>query len=96
MDAADVSAAAVRIAGVVHRTPVLTSRGIDSLVGAKLFFKCENLQRTGACKARGAFNALLCAGCDSVKPALPAFLNDSTAQRHLDIHGDVHSLICTA
>lgn len=51
--------AAERIAGHVSRTPVLTSRTIDSLVGAQLFFKCENLQRIGAFKARGAHNAVL-------------------------------------
>jgi len=55
---ADVGAAAVRIAGHAHRTPVLTSRRVDAELGATLFFKCENLQRTGAFKFRGAFNAL--------------------------------------
>lgn len=55
----DVAEAAVRIAGHVHRTPVLTSSRMDERVGARLFFKCENLQRTGAFKARGAHNAVL-------------------------------------
>ncbi|MCY7343051.1 MAG: threo-3-hydroxy-L-aspartate ammonia-lyase [Pseudonocardia sp.] len=55
---ADVGDAAVRIAGHAHRTPVLTSRRVDAELGATLFFKCENLQRTGAFKFRGAFNAL--------------------------------------
>ncbi len=55
---ADVIRAAERIEGRVHRTPVLTSRSIDELLGAKLFFKCENLQRTGAFKMRGAANAV--------------------------------------
>jgi len=55
---ADVEAAAARLAGVVHRTPVLTSRTADARTGARLFFKCENLQRMGAFKFRGAFNAL--------------------------------------
>jgi threonine dehydratase len=54
----DVVAAAERIAGHAHRTPVLRSRSADALVGAQLFFKCENLQRIGAFKFRGAFNAL--------------------------------------
>jgi len=48
-----------RIAGHVHRTPVLTSRRLDELCGATLFFKCENLQKTGSFKARGALNAVL-------------------------------------
>lgn len=54
----DVAAAAQRIEGHAHRTPVLTSRTADDDVGAQLFFKCENLQRMGAFKFRGAYNAL--------------------------------------
>lgn len=55
---ADVLAAAKRIEGRVHRTPVLTSRTVDALLGAELHFKCENLQRMGAFKIRGATNAV--------------------------------------
>jgi threonine dehydratase len=54
----DVVAAAARLDGHAHRTPVLRSRSADALLGAELVFKCENLQRTGAFKFRGAFNAL--------------------------------------
>src|SRR5688572_31637409 len=54
----DIQAAAGRIAGHAHRTPVLRSRTADRLVNAELFFKCENFQRVGAFKFRGAFNAL--------------------------------------
>ena len=54
----DVLAASRRIEGYAHRTPVMTSRTIDREMGAQLFFKCENLQRMGAFKFRGAFNAL--------------------------------------
>ncbi|WP_076481707.1 threo-3-hydroxy-L-aspartate ammonia-lyase [Williamsia sterculiae] len=54
----DVLAAARRIEGVAHRTPVLTSRSVDEVVGARVHFKAENLQRVGAFKFRGAFNAL--------------------------------------
>ena len=54
----DIEAAALRIAGQAHRTPVLTSASVDSRTGARVFFKCENLQRMGAFKFRGAFNAL--------------------------------------
>jgi threonine dehydratase len=54
----DVAAAARRIEGHAHRTPVLRSRTADEELGAQLFFKCENLQRIGAFKFRGAFNAL--------------------------------------
>ena len=55
----DVLAAAERIRGRVHRTPVMTSRAIDGIAGAHLHFKCENLQKVGAFKARGATNAVL-------------------------------------
>jgi threonine dehydratase len=56
--AADVRAARERIAGHVHRTPVLTSRLLDTQLGCRLFFKCEVFQRAGAFKARGAFSRL--------------------------------------
>ena len=54
----DVIAAAGRIKGFAHQTPVLTSRTFNEELGAEVFFKCENLQRIGAFKFRGAFNAL--------------------------------------
>jgi len=54
----DVRAAAARIAGHAHRTPVLRSSRIDDELGARVVFKCENLQRVGAFKFRGALNAL--------------------------------------
>ena len=55
---ADVVDAAKRIAGVAHHTPTLTSRALNERTGAELFFKCENLQRMGAFKFRGAYNRL--------------------------------------
>src|SRR5258705_2743247 len=54
----DVAAAAARLAGRASRTPVMTSRHVDVRTGAQVFFKCENFQRAGAFKFRGAFNAL--------------------------------------
>ena len=54
----DVIAAALRLEGQAHRTPVLHSRTVQKRLGARVFFKCENFQRTGAFKFRGAFNAL--------------------------------------
>jgi threonine dehydratase len=54
----DVVDAAKRIAGVAHHTPTLTSRALNERTGAELFFKCENLQRMGAFKFRGAYNRL--------------------------------------
>jgi threonine dehydratase len=55
---ADVEAAHARIAPHIHRTPVLTSEYMNALTGAELFFKCENFQKAGAFKARGASNAV--------------------------------------
>jgi threonine dehydratase len=55
---ADIRAAHARIADKIHRTPVLTSATLDALCGAQLFFKCENFQKIGAFKARGATNAV--------------------------------------
>jgi threonine dehydratase len=57
-DLAAIRAAHARIAPHVHRTPVLTSRALDAATGARLHFKCENFQRIGAFKARGAVNAV--------------------------------------
>ncbi len=58
INADDIAAAQRRLQGHAHRTPVLTSRTADERTGAQVFFKCENLQRMGAFKFRGAFNAL--------------------------------------
>ena len=54
----DVQSAAERLRGQAHRTPVVTSRTFDQIAGCRVFFKCENLQRAGAFKFRGAYNAL--------------------------------------
>ena len=54
----DVQAAAARLQGIAHRTPVATSRTLDERLGASVFLKCENLQRMGAFKFRGAYNAV--------------------------------------
>lgn len=63
----DVQAAHERIAPHIHRTPILTSSYLDGLTGASLFFKCENFQKAGAFKARGASNAVF--GLDEKKAA---------------------------
>ena len=62
---ADIREAHARIASHIHRTPILTSAALDSITGAKIFFKCENFQKSGAFKARGAFNAVLALGDDA-------------------------------
>ncbi|MCP4895519.1 MAG: pyridoxal-phosphate dependent enzyme [bacterium] len=54
----DVKLAAARVSSRVHQTPVMTCEGLDRIAGAELFFKCENLQKVGAFKARGATNAV--------------------------------------
>ncbi|MBU3700404.1 MAG: pyridoxal-phosphate dependent enzyme [Candidatus Kapabacteria bacterium] len=59
IDIGDIQLAAQRIAPYVHRTPVMTSRTLNEMFGAELFFKCENLQKVGAFKARGAVNAVM-------------------------------------
>ncbi|HVN08633.1 MAG TPA: pyridoxal-phosphate dependent enzyme [Patescibacteria group bacterium] len=55
----DIRVAARRIAPFIHRTPVLTCSALDAMAGARLYFKCENLQKTGSFKIRGATNAIL-------------------------------------
>ena len=77
---ADVAAAAQRLAGVAHRTPVMTSRTANELTGAELFFKCENLQRMGAFKFRGAYNALAQFTPEQCKGGVVAFSSGNHAQ----------------
>lgn len=77
---ADVEAAAERLKGQAHRTPVLRSRTADELFGAELFFKCENFQRMGAFKFRGAFNALSRFSADQRQRGALAFSSGNHAQ----------------
>jgi threonine dehydratase len=76
----DVAAAAARLEGVAHRTPVATSSQFDALTGAQAFFKCENLQRMGAFKFRGAYNALSQLEGDARKRGVVAFSSGNHAQ----------------
>jgi len=76
----DVAAAAQRIEGHAHKTPVLTSRTVDAELGAQVFFKCENLQRMGAFKFRGAFNALSRFSPGQRKAGVVAFSSGNHAQ----------------
>jgi threonine dehydratase len=69
----DIRAAAIRIAPYIHRTPVITCRTLDDQIQARAFFKCENFQKVGAFKARGATNAVLS-------------LDDETAARGVATH----------
>jgi threo-3-hydroxy-L-aspartate ammonia-lyase len=76
----DVVAAAARLEGHAHRTPVLRSRTADALLGAQLFFKCENYQRSGSFKFRGAFNALSQLGAAQRRAGVVAFSSGNHAQ----------------
>lgn len=76
----DVVAAAERIKGYAHRTPVLRSRTIDAQLDASLYFKCENLQRIGAFKFRGAFNAIAALSEAQQRAGVIAFSSGNHAQ----------------
>ncbi|MFJ1471523.1 threo-3-hydroxy-L-aspartate ammonia-lyase [Massilia orientalis] len=76
----DVVQAASRIAGAANRTPVLTSRTVDEAFGAQVFFKCENMQRMGAFKFRGAYNALMKFSPEQRRAGVVAFSSGNHAQ----------------
>jgi threo-3-hydroxy-L-aspartate ammonia-lyase len=77
---ADVVEAAQRIRGIAHHTPTLTSRTFDERTGAQLFFKCENLQRMGAFKFRGAYNRLAQLSPDERSGGVVAYSSGNHAQ----------------
>ncbi len=76
----DIAAAHERIRPHAKRTPVLTSSTVDALTGARVFFKCENLQRMGAFKFRGAYNALSQLNADERRKGVIAFSSGNHAQ----------------
>ncbi|NWB50129.1 threo-3-hydroxy-L-aspartate ammonia-lyase [Pseudomonas gingeri] len=76
----DVVDAAARLKGTANVTPVLTSRTIDEEVGAKVFFKCENYQRTGSFKFRGAYNSLAKFSEEQRRGGVVAFSSGNHAQ----------------
>ncbi len=76
----DVERARERLRGHAHRTPVVTSRTLDAMVGAQVFLKCENLQRMGAFKFRGAFNALSALPMDVRAKGVVAYSSGNHAQ----------------
>jgi threo-3-hydroxy-L-aspartate ammonia-lyase len=77
---ADIEAAAARLEGVAHRTPVATSRLFDAQAGCQAYFKCENLQRMGAFKFRGAYNALALMDASARRGGVVAFSSGNHAQ----------------
>lgn len=79
-DYTDVQRAVDRLQGVAHRTPVMRSRTADALTGAQLFFKCENLQRAGAFKFRGAYNAIAALDTTQRRAGVVSFSSGNHAQ----------------
>ena len=77
---ADVVNAAARLKGIAHRTPVLRSSTADKRLGAQLFFKCENFQRMGAFKFRGAYNTMALLGDEQRKAGVVCFSSGNHAQ----------------
>ena len=77
---ADIQDAARQIAGVAHRTPVVTSQTFNDRTGAQMFFKCENLQRGGAFKIRGAYNAMSRLSPDERRRGVLTFSSGNHAQ----------------
>lgn len=77
---ADIEAAAARLAGLANHTPVMTSRTADAKADAKLFFKCENLQRGGAFKFRGAYNAIATLSEEQRRRGVVAYSSGNHAQ----------------
>ena len=76
----DIRDAAKRLAGVAHRTPVVRSRTLDALVGAQVFLKAENLQRAGAFKFRGAYNAIAQLPAEQLARGVVAYSSGNHAQ----------------
>lgn len=77
---ADVQRARERLKGQAHVTPIVTSRTLDAMVGAQVFLKCENLQRMGAFKFRGAYNALSALPADARAKGVVAYSSGNHAQ----------------
>jgi threonine dehydratase len=80
VDIEDVRAAARRLEGVAHRTPVVTSTTLDELAGGRIFLKCENFQRMGAFKFRGAYNRIVQLDAQQRRSGVVAFSSGNHAQ----------------
>jgi len=80
VSAEDIAAAAERLSGHARRTPVMTSRTVDERTGARVFFKCENFQRMGAFKFRGAYNALSQLTAEQKRGGVLAYSSGNHAQ----------------
>jgi threonine dehydratase len=80
LGSADIERAADRIGGAVRRTPTLTSRTADEMTQARLFFKCENFQKTGSFKFRGAYHAIAALDSQKRKQGVLAYSSGNHAQ----------------
>lgn len=76
----DIKQAHARIQGLIHRTPVLTSESINNISGCEIYFKCENLQKVGAFKFRGASNAIACLGANEAASGVATHSSGNHAQ----------------
>jgi threonine dehydratase len=79
-DLRKITEAANRIKPYIHRTPVMTCESIDSLLGARIYFKCENLQKVGAFKSRGACNAVFSLSEEEVRRGVATHSSGNHAQ----------------
>lgn len=91
---ADVVAAAERLEGQAHRTPVVRSAAADALLGAEVFFKCENLQRTGSFKIRGAYNAVSRLSPEQARRGVVAYSSGNHGQA-LALAAKLHGVAAT-
>jgi threonine dehydratase len=80
IDISEVRAAAERLRGIAHRTPVMTCTALNDLAGVVVFAKCENFQRVGAFKFRGAYNALAKLSPEERRRGVVAFSSGNHAQ----------------
>src|SRR5512139_1341151 len=76
----DIQSAAKRLHHIAHRTPIATARTLNDLVGAEVYCKCENLQRAGAFKFRGAYNAVSQLSAERKKRGVVSFSSGNHAQ----------------
>ncbi|MBI9039623.1 MAG: pyridoxal-phosphate dependent enzyme, partial [Bacteroidales bacterium] len=79
-DKITINVAAKRIRGFIHRTPVLSSENINSLLNTKIFFKCENFQKAGVFKSRGAVNAIFSLSDNELKNGVATHSSGNHAQ----------------
>jgi threo-3-hydroxy-L-aspartate ammonia-lyase len=90
---ANIEAAAQRLLGVAHRTPIATSRTLNEMLGCEVFLKCENLQRSGSFKFRGAYNAIAALEPEQRAKGICAFSSGNHAQA-VAYASKLHGITC--